>query len=219
MDLDIVIYAVIAALVLARLWSLFGRRNDDEPQRPNPFLTPAPRADDEAKAPEQRAKLLLSSVLKPSLPPPTSLAGALETTRQLDPSFDEKQFLQGARSAFTTIVEDFAKGDMSRIGRLLGPQVLPHFENALAARRKAAQTLESKIIRFKDVEISAARMDDTRSFLTVRYISDQQNILRDSSGTPIGGAEGQVEEITDFWTFSREMKSSDPNWILVETRS
>jgi predicted lipid-binding transport protein (Tim44 family) len=222
MDLDIVIYAVIAAIVLVRLWSLFGRRNDDDPQRDNPFAAPASTTDvkeDIMKKSGQAARPQLTSTMKPFQAPLASLEGALEQTRVLDPTFDEKQFLQSVRSAFTMIVEDFAKGDMSRITRLLGPQVLPHFEKALEVRRGASETMESKIIRFKDVEISSARVEDKRSFLTVRFISEQQNVLRDASGKAVGGNEGQIEEITDFWTFARDVKSSDPNWILVETRS
>src|SRR5271155_5521026 len=130
MNLDIILYAIIAVVLLARLWSVLGRRNDDEKQRPNPFVIPAPGPQDDKKpalAPGQQGTAETPVLLQPFHAAPASLAGGLEQIKTLDPSFDEKVFLQGARSAFTMIVEDFAKGDMNRIGRLLGPDVLPHF--------------------------------------------------------------------------------------------
>jgi len=221
MSLDIILYAIIAVVLLVRLWSVFGRRNDDEQQRPNPFVMPAPPTDDAKPAlpsgmpgaPE------IPLLLQPFHAAPASLAGGLEQIKALDPVFDEKTFLQGARTAFTMIVEDFAKGDMNRISRLLGPNVLPHFQNAIEARRKASQTMESKINRIRDAETTAAHVEDSRAIITVRFVSEQENVLRDAGGKVIGGEAGRVEEITDFWTFARDAKSNDPNWILVETRS
>src|ERR1700722_3935442 len=97
--LDIVIYALIACVLLVRLWSLFGRRNDDERQRPNPFATPAPGAEEDAPFQIERGK---NDGVRPGFGPmalaPASLAGALEQIRQMDPAFDEKTFLSDARN-------------------------------------------------------------------------------------------------------------------------
>lgn len=221
MSLDIIIYAVIAVVLLARLWAVLGRRNDEDQQRPNPFITPPPPPSNEADATLVPGRIRTGEtspmLLQPFKSAPTSLAGGLEQIKALDASFDEKQFLQGARQAFTMIVEDFAKADMARITRLLGPTVLGHFQNAIEARRKAGQTMESKIIRIKDAETAAAKVDGTQAAMIVRFVSEQENALRDSGGQVIGGEAGKVEEITDLWTFARDTKSLDPNWILVET--
>jgi predicted lipid-binding transport protein (Tim44 family) len=127
--------------------------------------------------------------------------------------------MQGARAAFTMIVEDFAKGDMTRIENLLGPNVRPHFQNAIEARRKAGQVMESRVARIREAEATTAHVEDTIANVTIRFVSEQENVLRDAGGRVIGGAPETVEEITDIWTFSRDTKSADPNWILIETRS
>jgi len=215
---DILIYALIAVVLLVRLWVVFGRRNDNDRQRPNPFAAPPPGTrDDEdvmvlAKRPETAAPALLA-------PAPLSLAGALEAAKKLDPSFDEKKFLQDARGFFTIIVGDFATGDLSRSRTLLGPSVLPHFEAAIAARVKAGETLESRIIRIRETETAAARIEDTQLFIAVRFVSEQENILCDASGKIVSGAPGKVEEITDLWTFARDTRALTPAWQLVETKS
>lgn len=215
MDYDTLIYAAIAVALLLRLWFVFGRRNEEDPQRPNPFIMPAPgpKSDQpDASTSPPKPKALIGAA-------PESLAGGLEQIKALDPTFDERAFLQSVRATFTTIVEDFAKGDMSGIASLLGPNVLPHFQNAIDARQKAGQSMESHIWRINDAETTAAKTDGTRAIITVRFVSHQENILRDASGQIVSGAPGKIEEITDIWTFTRDTAAKDPNWILTETRS
>lgn len=218
---DIVIYAVIAAVLLARLWSVFGRRGDeDQEPRPNPFAPPP----DHVLPPGQtvthgvQPPAELPALLRPIQLAPASLAGGLERVQQLDLSFDEKQFLQAAQQNFLTVVGDFAKNDLTRSKALLGASVLKSFEGAIAARRAAGQTLENKIIRC-DAEVTAARAEDTRIFLTVRFMSEQENVLRDSKGAIVSGLPGKSEEISDVWVFSRDTKSPAGSWQIVETRS
>jgi predicted lipid-binding transport protein (Tim44 family) len=219
MDLDTLLYAIIAVVLLGRLWSVFGRRNNDEQQRPNPFVMPAPKPQDDNSSVIPPGMTDIPMLLPPFQAAPASLAGGLQQIGTLDPAFDEKTFLQGARGAFKMIVEDFAKGDLGRIAQLLGPNVLPRFQEAIEARRKSGQTMESRVTAIREAETTAARVEDTRAIITVRFVSEQENALRDSGGKVIGGAAGKIEEVTDLWTFARDTKSSNPNWILIETRS
>ena len=209
--LDIIVYAVVAVLLLARLWMVFGRRNDeDRPPSVNPFAAPPAREDEDA--PRARA----AQSFAPIKVAPASLLGGLEQVKGVAPDFDEKVFLQAVRQDFTQIVGDFAKGDLSASASLLAPAVRAHFEAAIAARQKAGETLENKIARIKDAEVTEARVEDGRAFITVRIDSEQENILRDASGGVVSGA-GQLEEIIDIWVFSREAKAA--GWVLAETRT
>lgn len=213
MDITTLIFAIVAVVLLARLWSVFGRRNGTDDTPSNPFAMPEPK-----DAPPEDLKAIRTPAMLLGAPP-TSLAGGLESIKTLDPAFDEKAFLQNARATFTMIVEDFAKGDLSRSRNLLGPNVLPHFENAIEARQKAGQSMENRVLRIKDAEVTAAHAEGTRMDITVRFMSEQENILSDSSGRVIGGGEGRVEEIADLWTFARDSQSANANWVLSETRS
>lgn len=223
MNVDIIIYAIVAVLVFARLWSILGQRNSEDRERPNPFATPPnvktdPTASNNP-AGEAQIETLVPVPPKPILLAPNSLAGGLMRMKETDPSFDEKQFLQGARAAFTLILDNFAKGDLSDCTRLLGPTVLPHFRSAIEARRAASQTMEHKLVNIREAECTAAKVENGQAVIAVRFVSEQESTLRDAKGQIVGGHEGQVEEITDLWTFARDIKSSDPNWVLVETRS
>lgn len=222
--LDILIYAAITAFLLSRLWAVLGRRDDDEDagldNRPNPFDSPPSQADDEdVMVLEGRAKPVVSSVLTPEGHAPASLAGALDRIREQDPVFDEKNFLDGARAAFQKIVGCFAAGDLTPVAWLLGPAVREPFEKAIAARKAAGQTLENTIERIAAADIVAAALKGTVASLSVEFVSYQVNLLRDASGALKEGSPNQAEEVRDVWVLRRDLRSTDPNWQLVETRS
>ncbi|MDX2028787.1 MAG: Tim44/TimA family putative adaptor protein [Alphaproteobacteria bacterium] len=219
MSLDIILYAVVAVALLVRLWFVLGRRNDDEQQRPNPFVKPAPNPAEEEIAGLNLEREKPPLLFKPLQVAPGSLAGGLEQIKALDASFDEKAFLRKAREHFQAVVESFAKGDLSTVEKILGPNVLPRFREAIEARQKAGQTMESRIVRIKDVETVTAKTEDNQAILTVRFVTEQENTLRDAQGKIIGGAAGNIEEITDLWTFARDTKSIGPDWILIQTHS
>jgi predicted lipid-binding transport protein (Tim44 family) len=213
-DLDILVYAVIAALILGRLWASFGSRNEDETQRPNPFA-PRPQTPPDATftAPSQAL-----ARMQPSLPPPASLAGGLALVTAAIPSFDEKQFLQIARDIFTTVVTAYASGSMNSLSGLVSPALIAQFQQAANARTTAGQSAQTRVARIKDAEVTAARTESKQALITVTFVSEQENILRDASGTIIGGKEGALEEVTDIWTFARDTQTPDTKWSVVETR-
>lgn len=221
MDLETIIYAMAAVIIFMKLWSVFGRRNEDDRQQPNPFGSPSSSlqsTDDE----ESLVNGLITDhppILRPSRAAPESLAGGLEQIKTLDPAFDEKPFLQGARSAFTMIIENFAKGDLAPVARFLSPQVRQRFQDAISQRSQAGHSLEHTLEHLKEVETVSARAEGSKAFVTVRFISAQKNILHDSTGSAANVADSKTQEITDIWTFSRDTTSPDPNWILIETRS
>jgi predicted lipid-binding transport protein (Tim44 family) len=236
MALDIIIFAAIAVFLIFRLRSILGQRQDTDTKRPNPFAIPAPQEKQDKQAAKAREENGDEDViLLPERRPedkrsifmagaaPQSLAGQLEQIHKLDPSFDEKQFLKGAKVALGMIVENFAKGDLKGVKQFMSPPIAKHFEDAVAARKKRGETLEAEIVRITDADIIRARVDDTRAYLTVEFTSEQVIVAKNAAGEIIddgaGGAPGKPERVNDIWTFARNMKAEDPNWQLVETRS
>ncbi|NTU77050.1 MAG: Tim44 domain-containing protein [Alphaproteobacteria bacterium] len=217
--IDIILFAALAVFVLIRLWSVLGRRNDDEPQRPNPFATPASGEEDGVIVRPARARSPATPLLTAEGHAVASLAGGLDKIREKEPTFDEKAFLQGAKTAFAMIVGSFAKGDLSPVERFLGPAVLGPFQKVVAARKAAGHIHENRIEKIADAEIEAAHLEGEKAFLTVGFVSHQMNVTRDASGSVVAGAADKIEEVRDLWVFARDLKSDDPNWRLVETRS
>lgn len=218
MNYDIYIIAFIAVLVLARLWSVFGQKNGEERERENPF---ADAPEDKDPAPPSWAQAGEEPPLppKPLMLPPASLAGGLARIKEADPVFDEKAFIQSARSMFVQILGDFVKGDVTASASLLAPAVYQGFNDAIAERRNAGHSLEHELVTLRDAEcIRAACADDGNATITVRFVSLQRSTVRDASGKCIG-PEGAVEEVTDIWTFSRNAKDAASSWILSGTRA
>lgn len=216
---EIVIFAMIAVFLVYRLRSVLGRRNGEERQRPNPFTPPPAPASAEGRdsvvaMPERAAP---ADIYQPGDQRP--LAAWLEAIRRADPSFDEKTFVNGARSAFTMIVEAFSHGDRATLRPLLSDAVYNGFAGAITEREKTGETLETRIERIQDADVVDARLDDTRVYLTVRFVTEQINITRDKAGTVLDGDPAAPAEVIDEWTFSRDVRSRDPNWLLVETRT
>lgn len=213
---EIVIFAMIAAFLVYRLRSVLGRRTGEERQRPNPY-SPRTGAPDNVVPLPGRDRPAPAPVTAPG--EPLSLAASIDQIGAADPSFDEKQFLQGARAAFPMIVEAFARGDTATLRPLLADDVYDNFARAIRARQSAGETLETHVVRVVDADVAEARMDGRTALLTVRLVSEQTNVLRDRDGAVVDGDPNAPETVEDVWTFARNTRSSDPNWSLVETRT
>jgi predicted lipid-binding transport protein (Tim44 family) len=228
---DIIFFALVAAFVILRLRSVLGRRTGQEKQRPDPFR-PAPPQPVE-RNPEVLAPGNTPNGTSTANPPanpnnaappapapsyaPGSLAGGLAQIKIADPAFDEQEFLKGARAAFDYIVSAYASGEEDKLKPLLSAEVFDGFKGAIVNRRNAGQTHETTIVRLRGVEPTVARMDGVNASITIRYVSEQINVTRDAAGQVVDGDPDRIAEVTDAWTYARNTRSSDPNWVLVAT--
>jgi len=220
--LDILIFAMVAAFLVYRLRSVLGRRHGEERQRPNPLARPPQR--DAARGDDNVVPLPGRGAPAPAdIPPPytgpVSLEEGIKQIRSADPTFEEKYFLTGARAAFEMIVRAFADGDTATLRPLLADDVYDRFAEAIRKRQAAGETLETRIEAFESVDLAEARMEGRNALVTVRFTTQQVNVTVDAEGNVVDGDPDDAAEVIDLWTFSRNTRSSDPNWLLVETRS
>ena len=209
---DIIFFALVAAFIILRLRSVLGRRTGNERTPQDPFR-PAPPQPVE-RSPDAVAAPGAATAAPPA---PGSLAAGFAQIKIADPSFDEQEFTKGARAAFEYIVGAYAAGDEVKLKPLLSTEVFDGFKGAIVNRRNAGQTHETTIVRLREVEVTAARMDGNMASITVRYVSEQINVTRDAAGQAVDGDPDRIAEVTDAWTYARNTRSSDPNWILVAT--
>ena len=216
--IDILIFAMIAAFLVYRLRGVLGRRHGEERQRPNPY-TPRPGQEggDNVVALPDRTRPPVD-VPPPAPGEPYSLAAGIAQIQANDPTFDEKGFMQGARQAFEMIVTAFAQGDTPTLRPLLSDDVYDNFAAAIRSRQSSGESLETKVVNIRDADLIEARMDGRTAFVTIKFVSEQINVTRDSAGTIIDGDPEQPLEVVDIWTFARNTRSRNPNWTLIETR-
>ena len=136
-----------------------------------------------------------------------------------DPAFDPETFAGGARGAFEMILEAFAKGELGGVKPILSPEVYANFAQAVKTRDEAGEKLENTLVGVRSAEIAEAYMDSRNAVVAVRLVSDQINGTRDRAGNVISGDPSAVTAVTDLWTFQRDTRARDPNWMLVATES
>ena len=220
--LDIIFFAMIAAFLVLRLRSVLGRRNSNQPP-PRDDNTPREQ-DSEADGNVNDITDRATRVDTDRMAPETDLsndplAAGLAQIQDADSSFDPKEFAGGARSAFEMIVTAFAIGDMSTLKNMLSDDVLDNFQTALQQRLEAQETLETTVISIKSADVIEAEMRGKSAVVTIKFVSEQVNVTRDTEGHVVDGDPNQVTDVTDIWTFARSVRSRNPNWKLIETRS
>lgn len=218
--IDILFFAMVAAFIALRLRSVLGRRTGHERRRSGGWTGGArPNgAGDNVVALPDRSKPIESDASFSEITDERVRQGVVEI-RRADPSFDLEHFLGGARAAFEMIVEAFSAGDKSALRPLLEDDVFDGFARAIDERDAQGHVLETKLMAVRSNEVAGATMIGARARVTIRFVSDQINVLRDAQGQVIDGDPSTSEEVVDLWTFERDTRSPDPNWVLAETRT
>ena len=135
-------------------------------------------------------------------------------------NFDEgakKQFLEGAKIAYETIITNFAKGKINEIKTLLDKKVLDQFEDALKEREKNGYKSETTFIGINSAEITKHEKKDNNLEVTVNFVSEIISCIKDKNSKILSGNPDKIKKVYDTWRFSKNLKSLDPNWTLVET--
>jgi len=151
--------------------------------------------------------------------PGSSIATGLEAIAADDPAFDAKEFLTGGRAAYEMVVTAFAEGDRKTLRTLLAREVLEGFEAAIKDRETRGETVETRFVAIDKAEITGAELRGRTAQVTVRFVSQLISVTRDRAGAVVDGSADKVVDVTDVWTFSRDLSSRDPNWKLVATEA
>jgi predicted lipid-binding transport protein (Tim44 family) len=219
--LDILFFAMVAAFIAFRLRNVLGRRTGHERRRPN-AITPRPA---EARVEPMASRQDPDGAPQPAESSPVADSGdpalkaGLTQIRLADPNFDLESFLEGAKSAFAMIVEAFSKGEKDTLRPLLADEVYGSFAAAIDERAAHGRVLSTELVSIGNAQLAGAAMRGTVARVTVRFTSEQINVTTEPDGTVVEGDASAIEEIVDVWTFERDTRSHDPNWLLVETRS
>ncbi|MBX6426093.1 MAG: Tim44 domain-containing protein [Variibacter sp.] len=234
-DIYTIIFLALAVFIFLRLRSVLGQRTGRErppydplsgrdavrssagdkvvalPPRGAEAPAQAPGADRDEAKPANRWQGVAA--------PGSAVAAGLDAIAAADRSFDANHFLAGARAAYEMVVIAFAEGDRRTLRHLLSREVYDGFEAAIREREAKGETVETRFVSIDKTEITAAELRGRTAQLTVRFVSQLVSATRDRSGTVIDGSPDKVTEVTDIWTFARDVSSRDPNWKLIATEA
>lgn len=225
-DLSVIVFLVLAAFVGWRLYSVLGTRTerDGEPS-PSRFRPVAPAKPAEIPAANDT---IIEGETKPVHDPArwrgiaeadSPLAQSLDRIVEAEPGFDARHFLSGGRAAYEAIVLAFAAGDRSTLKDLLSRDVFESFTGAIAERESKGETVETTFVGLDKVEIKDAQIKGKTVQITVKFLSKLITATRNAKGDIIEGATDKVIDVTDVWTFAREVGSRDPAWKLIATEA
>ncbi len=219
---DIIILAFIAGFLVLRLRRVLGRRDGHEGGYRDEFrdreqAEASDDGDDNVVHLPDRTDEKSAPALDLDENDPVS-AGIIQV-RLADPRFNPDEFIEGSKVAFEMILNAFASGDRKTLKGLLSPDVFKNFDDAISEREAANEVLEDTLVGIRSTKIVEAVMDGHHSVITVKFVSEQISALRDAEGNIIDGNPNEVIDVTDFWTFSRDTRSPDPNWTLIGTES
>lgn len=215
--LDVILLAMVAAFVLLRLRSVLGRRTGHHQQRPESrFPAPESKDDKVVVLPDRTARADGEGPVAGPLAGGPAAAG-LTRIGMADRSFDAAEFLEGAKAAYEMIVAAFAAGDVKELRPLLSSDVFGDFSRAIKEREERGQKQETTLVGIKAADIVEADLKGRTAEITVRFASELVNATRDAEGNVVAGNPNAVDQVTDVWTFARDLRARDPNWTLVAT--
>ncbi len=221
--LDIIILLLVVILLFQKLRSLLGTRPTET----------------EKKIAEEKAAKIFDMIVaktaeeKNTSPAPVIEASAVDVEKTADnttlgdtdkvlaqiPGFNKEKFLNNAKKAFEMIITSFSKGDTETLEMLVSKDLIKKFQNILEQRHSDGITAETDLIGFDSAEITHAQINKENIIsITVKFISEQVNLLKNKEGEIIEGDEQYIQNITDVWTFEKALTSTSPNWLLTSTK-
>ncbi|MDC0532606.1 Tim44/TimA family putative adaptor protein [Candidatus Pelagibacter sp.] len=189
--IDIILLAMIAGFIFLRLRGILGKRTGFE-----------------GKVPSQFEKVLNNN--------------QTEKKVTIKENFDEdsqKEFLKGAKIAYETIITDFSDNDNKIVASkdLLSKKIRDQFEEALKERNKRGHFAEITFIGVNSATIKEHKKIDKNLNVTVDFVSEVITCIKDKDKKIISGDPEKIKKIYDTWVFSRDIRSNNPNWQLVDT--
>ncbi|WJY17463.1 Tim44/TimA family putative adaptor protein [Alteriqipengyuania flavescens] len=212
---EIIILAMIAAFLGLRLYSVLGQRAEHE-EEPSVTRLEQPREQQrerpaEAAAPQGQQAMPQFSGVTPAI------ERGLREISAADRQFDLLSFLEGAKGAYSVVLEAFWEGDREDLRELTDADVYAGFEAAIAAREEAGETLRNSLVRIEDAVIHSAELDGSIARITVRFIADIAAVTYDKDGNVVAGSLDDAIESVDVWTFERDTRLPGPKWLVTET--
>lgn len=235
-DIITLISLVVAVVAILKLRSVLGRRTGDEDGRieryrreataPSDNVVTLPRRENEDMAPPGPSETTTAEAVERI----QAVAGGDERLQQglmsilkADQNFEPNHFLSGAKQAYEMIVTSFAEGNRRMLKDLLNPEVYEGFVSAIADRESRNEQVDQSFVGIEKADIIEADVRDGMAHITVKFMSQLISATRDRTGEVVSGDPQRVMDVTDIWTFVRDVSTpravANPNWRLAATQA
>jgi predicted lipid-binding transport protein (Tim44 family) len=212
--LEILLAAVVAGIVLFRLYMVLGRRTGHENPPPEQYRRQTAPSGDNVVAIPDRSAVRPGAV---SEKPADGVAAALLDIKLADRKFESDHFLSGARSAYEIIVTAFAAGNRQTLRPLLSDEVYAAFDGVIHGHEERKEKVDFTFVGFSDAKITHAELKNRVAEITVTFAAKYISTTASPDGSIVEGDPKAVREVTDIWTCARDTGARDPNWTLIAT--
>tara|TARA_B100000242_G_C42902372_1_gene418515 strand:- start:29 stop:670 length:642 start_codon:yes stop_codon:yes gene_type:complete len=209
---------MIAVFIINRLRNVLGKKTGNESdivekftQRKNNFK----ESDPDSISDQKVAKL--DNSIKKNLHSNKKINSAINEILKVDNKFEINSFCDGAKKAFEFILTEYSNNNLKALEKLVSKNIFKAFENQINLRSKKNEELEITVISVKNPDIKSVNLEKKHfAYIKLLFESEQVQITKNSKGEIIDGDNNQILQIKEIWTFSKNLKSNDPNWILEE---
>ena len=188
--IDIILLAMIAGFIFLRLRGILGKKTGFEEDIESSFAHEAP----------------------PSNPIVNLNASTFDENAK-------KEFVKGAKIAYETIITNFAKGTLKDIKTLLDKSVYQQFEDAIKDRQSKKHSSETTFIGINSAEVKQHEQNKNMLEVTVEFVSEIISCVKDKDDKVISGDPEKIKKVLDTWKFSKDSRSPNPNWLLIDTQA
>ena len=237
-DIVTLLALVVAVFVILRLRSVLGRRTGDDEARIDRQMRAREAREQAAAAGEKVVSLPRRDVEEVAVRPESqpsdedmqerfkslgindeTISAGLMAIAQRDADFEPGHFLTGAKQAYEMIVTAFAEGNRNLLQDLLSEDVFDGFSTAISEREERGEQVDQSFVGINRADLVEAELKSNEANVTIKFLSQLISATRDQAGEVISGDPQKVMEVTDIWTFARDVTSSDPNWRLIATQA
>ncbi len=187
--IDIILLAMIAGFIFLRLRGILGKKTGYEEDISTSFPHDFPQ--------KKETKLNASN-------------------------FDEiakKEFINGAKIAYENIITNFASGNIKEVKNLLGKSVFDQFDAAIKERNSKGLLTETTFVGISSANIKNHKQNNNMLEVTVAFVSEIISCVKDKNKKIMSGNPDKIKKVYDTWKFSRDSRSSNPNWLLIDTQA
>ncbi len=188
--IDIILLAMIAGFIFLRLRGILGKKTGFEEDIESSFAHEAP----------------------PTKPKVNLNANTFDDNAK-------EEFVKGAKIAYESIITNFAKGKLKDIKSLLDKSVYQQFEDAIKDRENKKFSSETTFIGLSSAEIKQHVQNKNMLEVTVEFVSEIISCVKDKDNKVISGDPEKIKKVLDTWKFSKDTRSSNPNWLLIDTQA
>lgn len=220
MNVDILIFAIIAVVIAYRLYNTLGAVDDDSNVSTESNLKNSSNVvnltDDQyeevVNVVDEEEQRLVDNLDEGD-------KDALQNIKSIDKKFKLKQFLENSEKAFEMIIAAFTSGDKEVLTKLADDKVSKKFLSEFNNLKKLKRKIDVNIVAIVANVVNQIEFDAKIARISIKLTSEQITTTLDDEGNSLSGSDKKIEEIDDMWVFQRDFTVENPAWLLVEMKS